>query len=334
MNLFDPSILLMLEAAAPFLILSIVLALVILSGKKKMKNAAKNLILEVKANDKRERDSINDFLTNKLNIDEKTTKTTVKKITNERKFLLRNIISGILDKNIEAISNLNEDLSRVCRQYHQLEIDIKKDEPEKVAEEAIEEIAVESQGGNEKVLKKEIKNLKQEVHITLTTLNNIFREFSSMFGEDVPTSDMSVDQIITAMENFSGKEGAKPISDNDQEIRSSEAIKEESDSNFEVADNLAEVSEPTEEELSSNEEKNDGEVAIELPEEASISEQLDSIMGDEDDNDNLSVTTEEEIDDIDDALNMLELDSTDNEGEPDWGDAFAESGDVMEEEKG
>jgi chromosome segregation ATPase len=53
-------------------------------------------------------------------------------------------------------------------------------------------------------LKQEIKGLKQEVHITLTTLNNIFAEYSSMFGEEVTRKDMSVEQILTAMESFSG----------------------------------------------------------------------------------------------------------------------------------
>jgi len=338
MNTLDPSLFLMIEAAAPFFILSIVLALALMSGRKKMKKAARQLILDVKSSEKRDRDAVKLFLKDKLHLDKKQIKKASKKILNERKFLLRNIISGILDKNLEAISLLNQDLNRVCKQYHQLEIA----EVEAKVEESTEEVAEEPKEDKIKQLKKDIKSLKQEVHITLTTLNNIFKEFSSMFGENAPEGDMSVDQIITAMESFSNKESSDAPERVETDSKS-ELVSEESDAKVEP-ESVAEVSEQVEEKSDSDEQadpvdevnsvsgddKTDDEP---LPEDASISEQLDDILGD-DSADDLDFSGVDEVDDIDGALDMLELDSTDEEeSEPDWGDAFAESGDVMEDDK-
>jgi len=336
MNTFDPSLLLMIEAAAPFFILSIVLTLTLTGGKKKMRKAVKQLILDVKSSEKRDRDAVKVFLKDKLNLDNKQIKKASKKILNERKFLLRNIISGILDKNLEAISLLNQDLNRVCKQYHQLEVA----EIEVKVEEVTEEVEEESKEDKTKQLKKDIKSLKQEVHITLTTLNNIFKEFSSMFGENVPEGDMSVDQIITAMESFSNKESSivpdsiePPLESKPESAESAAKVEPKS---------VTEVSEQLEEKNDSNKQtpveeykvvSEDAETDDEsFPEDASISEQLDNILGD--DADDIDFSGVDEVDDIDGALDMLELDSTDEEeGEPDWGDAFAESGDVMEDDK-
>jgi len=331
MNTIDLPLLLMVEAAAPFLILSIVLATALMNDKKKMKEAAKQLILDVKGSEKRDRDAVKFFLKEQLNLDEKQVKKASKKILNERKFLLRNIISGILDKNLEAISLLNQDLDRVCKQYHQLElaeVEVLLEEPEEVLNEEPEE---EPKEDKTKALKKEIKGLKQEVHITLTTLNNIFKEFSSMFGEDAPDGDMSVDQIITAMESFSNKETSS-TSESDETISEPEP---ELETEQEQVD---EVSENTDEVVGSIEQVDDilkdTNISEEpLAEDASISEQLENILGD-DATDDLDFSDVDAADDIDGALDMLELDSTDEEeGEPDWGDAFAESGDVMEDDK-
>ncbi|MFT6734101.1 MAG: hypothetical protein ACJAS9_002296 [Polaribacter sp.] len=323
MNTIDLPLLFMVEAAAPFFILSIVLATALMNDKKKMKEAAKQLILDVKGSEKRDRDAVKFFLKEQLNLDEKQVKMASKKILNERKFLLRNIISGILDKNLEAISLLNQDLDRVCKQYHQLEL--------AEVEVLLEEPKEEPKEDKTKALTKEIKGLKQEVHITLTTLNNIFKEFSSMFGEDAPDGDMSVDQIITAMESFSNKETSS-TSESDETISEPEP---ELETEQEQVD---EVSENTDEEVGSIEQVDDilkdTNISEEpLAEDASISEQLENILGD-DATDDLDFSDVDAVDDIDGALDMLELDSTDEEeGEPDWGDAFAESGDVMEDDK-
>ncbi len=293
MNSGDFSFVIIIEAVLPFFVLSIVLLLVILSGRKKYKEAAKTLILNVKSSEKQERESLVRFQTEKLNIKPKAAKKNAKKIINDRKFLIRNLVSGLLDKNVEAISMLDQDLNRISSRYHDL--NVVTPEPVAIVEEEPEETEEEID------LKAEVKSLKQEVHVTLTTLNNIFKEFSSMFGEDdIPEGQMSVDQIITAMESFSGKSAVPE-----------ESLDELDDDDEDSADSLDDQLEESLADLG-------------LADEGVLSDE--GADGDEDD---LDFSMDSAIDDIDSALDGLELDAADEE-EPDWGDAFAESGDTME----
>lgn len=330
MNTENISLLLILEAVLPFVVLSILLILAIMAGRKKFKQAAKSLILDVKANEDKEKQAITFFLTEKLAIDEKAAKKKVKKIMNERKFLVRNLVSGILDKNVEAISQINQDLCRVTSRYHQLEVmAAPQEEPQ-------QEISEEEQQALDS-LKSEIKSLKQEIHITLTTLNNIFKEFSSMFGEDdIPEGEMSVDQIITAMESFSGKDAV----DNDDSFETDEI----EDSNENLTDDLdlsddepqtAPQTAPAASTEPQTESQETQQQNTAMDEESSVQsyqkgeESLESSSDDE----SLDFAVDSAIDDIDSALDELELgESEDDDDEPDWGDAFAESGDKMEGE--
>ncbi|MCW8997630.1 MAG: hypothetical protein OQK04_02785, partial [Kangiellaceae bacterium] len=191
--------LIIVEVALPFFILSVILIWVLVSSKRKNKEAVRQLILRIKNNEEAQKQAVSAFLTDKAGLEQTAVKKQTKKIINERKFLFRNLISSLLDKNEKALIGLEDDLSRIVKHYHDL--DIQASTAEEEVEEAEETEDVDA-------LKQEIKSLKHEVHITLTTLNNIFAEFSSMFGEEVPETEMSVDQIITAMESFSGKGGA------------------------------------------------------------------------------------------------------------------------------
>jgi len=326
---------LVLEFSLPFILLSIVLVMVIIGGRKKFKEAAKRLILSVKTTEDSERDELLNYLSNKLGYDEKQAKKKAKKIINERKFLIRNMVSGLLDKNVEAISQLNNDLSRVTDCYKNLEVIIAVAEEQSEAEPEIQESA------EEKELRSEIKSLKQEVHITLTTLNNIFKEFSSMFGEDdIPQGQMSVDQIITAMESFSGKSVVQEVEELPNEslqvpesVTEPEAVSEPEPeaavaAKAETETEAEEVSTKPETEISSVSEAVEA-PAIE-PENQSEAEVATETVVDSAEAEELDFAIDSAIDDIDSALDGLELDASDEE--PDWGDAFAESGDKMEDE--
>ncbi len=332
MKFDDFSWILVLEAVLPFVILSIILIFTITSGRKKFKLAARKLILSVKTNEPDEKKAIYQFLTSNLSLDKKLAKKQVKKLMNERKFLIRNLVSGLLDKNIEAISQLNDDLCRVSAAYHQLKPVVTEQAapPEEVVEEVSDTDQTEVND-----LKKEIKSLKQEVHITLTTLNNIFKEFSSMFGEDdVPKEQMSVDQIITAMESFAGA-SSEPVAvaeEENQEDTTADATEEPN-----TQETTAEEAEESDTQEATAEEAEKADETLEAAPEETLDAQLeqslkdmgvdDTALGEDVPNDDL----DNALDDIDSALDELELDASDDE--PDWGDAFAESGDVMESDE-
>jgi|GEM_PF-2890044 len=318
------------EIALPLLILSIVLAWVLLSNYKKNKEAARNLILKIKNNEDNEKQALLSFLTDKIALDEDKAKKTCKKIINERKFLFRNLISGLLDKNLEAIAALESDMSRITRHYHQLEIQAAtSSESEETADEAeLESIDQ---------LKQEVKSLKHEIHITLTTLNNIFAEFSSMFGEEVPETEMSVDQIITAMESFSNKGGEASSDDETDELGAIDEVDDEPDAFAEVEDALDDIAAEDSETSSEGDETSDAppihseEVEAEevgsteeTPvEETTVAETTEVKESQE----SLDFSLDDELDDIDSALDELELGATSEDDDPSWDEAFEESGD-------
>ena len=326
-----------LEVALPFVVLSLVLTWVLISAKKKNKAAVRALILRIKNNEQKQRDLLYDFLTNKLAIEETTAKKSSKKIINERKFLFRNLISVLLDKNMNALVELEDDLSRITSHYHQLNVELK----------AVEEEPVEVETEDVEALKQEIKTLKHEVHITLTTLNNIFGEFSSMFGEEVPDTEMSVDQIITAMESFSGKDPSEPDSDEEasfDELDEPDAFAEAEESEAEETeafdigseDIATEQPEMPAEELNVADVENDGLEELEVIEEHlddsnDADEQPDDFES-ADEDESLDFSIDSELDDIDSALDELELGASAEDDEPSWDDAFAESGDKKADE--
>ncbi|MCF6192909.1 MAG: hypothetical protein L3J46_01075 [Kangiellaceae bacterium] len=324
-----------------------------MAGRKKFRLAAKKLIKAVKSNENVEREKLITFQTEKLAIEANTAKKNAKRIINERKFIVRNLVSGLIDKNVEAISLLDQDISNLTDKYHQLKVGLATTEPitEDVPVEKVEQSALVENKSKE--LKKEIKNLKQEVHITLTTLNNIFKEFSSMFGEDdVTDSQMSVDQIITAMASFAGKSNStteigtnkaadtdtnevaevneEPETEIESELQAEVGAKDESESD---PIKVTTTQQPDESEPVKSEPAKSEDASGAKPDEKEVKKEQAVPTPDPKDDaadkaDDLDFSVDAAIDDIDSALDELELDSTDEE--PDWGDAFAESGDTME----
>ncbi len=331
-----------LEFALPFILLSIVLSIVLINGKRKNKNAIRELILRIKNNEGAQRESLENFLNTKLKFEAEASKKQVKKIINERKFLFRNMISALLDKNDKALIELENDLSRITQHYHDL--DIKLEVNEVVADEEVEQVDVEPYEETIKEQKQEIKTLKHEVHITLTTLNNIFGEFSSMFGEEVPDTEMSVEQIISAMESFSNGASGTPVDNNEEDT--SEDLADEPDAFSESTETLEDTGASVDTKIGSESDNGEMELDLDEPDKPEPKAQEDNSPGantimqsdlveEPDTNaqaeEPLDFSIDDELDEIDNALDGLEL-GANEDAEPSWDDAFAESGDKKEDE--
>ncbi|MDH5629261.1 MAG: hypothetical protein OEY96_03810 [Gammaproteobacteria bacterium] len=294
------------EITLPFFLLSVI-TLVLLAKKRKFnQKIARDLIQSIKNNETEHKSELLSFLKEKLSQDEESASNICSSILNERKFLFRNLISGLLDSNAELLISLDKDMSRIVQKYHDLEVvSAKKTKtPDGVSDESEEDLPeiVER-------LKGENKSLKQEVHVTLTTLNNIFGEFSSMFGEEVPKNKMSVDQIINAMETFSSQNSGSGIDDEDDiEVVSEKEEVQENTTDSEILPEKDAV-ETSEQDTSAESSDLDGTInAVVEPE---IDDELD------------------ELDSMLDALESGEDKSGSNDDEPSWDDAFEESGDKM-----
>jgi len=209
--------LLVVEIVLPFVIVSILLIVLLVRGQSRYKDAMRELILNVKDNEPVQKEATQRFLHEKLGLDEKAVEKHSADIIRERKFFFRTFVSSVLNKDVENLASLDEELSRITEKYHDLAVGSAtkpaQDESDASSDTSALNSQLEAKEAQIEALKQESKSLKQEVHITLTTLNNIFAEYSSMFGEDIAKKDMSVEQILTAMESFSGAKSEDSSSD-------------------------------------------------------------------------------------------------------------------------
>ncbi|NVJ60217.1 MAG: hypothetical protein HWE27_07505 [Gammaproteobacteria bacterium] len=210
--------LLVIEIILPFIILALVLTVVLIRGKSRLKDAMRELIINVKDNEPVQKESTQRFLHEQLGISEAETEKLSNALIKERKFFIRTLVSSLLNKDIEALATLDEELSRLTERYHALKpantaATETSDSYEDDESSSALQSEVESKVAEIEELKDKNKGLQQELHITITTLNNIFSEYSSMFGEEVTKKDMSVEQILTAMESFSGTKSTESSSE-------------------------------------------------------------------------------------------------------------------------
>ncbi|MCO7227271.1 hypothetical protein [Pleionea sp. CnH1-48] len=283
---------LILEIVLPFLILSIVLIVMLMKGSSRYKEAMRELIINVKDNEDSQKQSLSKFLKENLGLSEEDADTHIKELIKERKFFFRSFVSSILNKDVESLSLMDEELSRLTEKYHKITPGNVSAGVEEDIEDNSDDLQSEIERKNTQIeeLKSESKSLKQEVHVTLTTLNNIFAEYSSMFGEEVEQKNLSVEQILTAMESFAGKSASS-------------------------ADDAEEPVEASVDEAPADEAPVDADEEIEA--DMAVAEDPDSP-------DDLELSDEPE--DESSLLDDMPLESTDDD-EPSWDEAFAEMDD-------
>jgi len=205
------NLILLLEIVVPLLLLSIALSVVILGRKHKDKKALQHLISQYKDKEDGRRESVIKFLKSKADLEDPVRKDAAKKLLQARKSFLQKLINAYLTRKPEAISNLDNELSIITRAYHEISITIPQekivDSIDRDDSAPVEDIRTVTQNGPE--LDEELKNLREknnnleiELQTTLSTLNSIFSEYTSMFGEETEKKDMSVDDILSAMESF------------------------------------------------------------------------------------------------------------------------------------
>lgn len=232
----------MVEIILPFLALAIILLVVLMRSKSRLKDAMRELILNVKENEAVNKEAIQRFLHEKLGYADSDVDKLSAEIIKERKFFFRTFVSSLLNKDIENLALLDEELSRITERYHNLAAGAVAPAEATVDDDAGEssllQSDLEAKLAEIEELKEKNKSLKQEVHVTLTTLNNIFAEYSSMFGEEVVKKDMSVEQILTAMESFSGEKSA-PSSSEPPAESSQAQVETETVDDLELEENAA-----------------------------------------------------------------------------------------------
>ena len=313
------SFLIILEFVAPFAIVSIILLLMLLKGSKKNKQGLNQLLEGVQNSEESYRESLIEFL-KKTGFEDKELEEAVLLFTKNRRAFFKLLLTSLTQNDADLMQGVGAKFTDIINHYHKLSIQSTPVE----AEDEIEEEQVAQDDSEIKVFKRENKRLKAEVHVSVSALNSLFKEYASMFGE-IPdkNQDMSVQQILEAMEKFTKGE-FKP--DN---ITSD--LPPEMQNETENA-----PSDPLTTEQSSGD---DDEAEIEVSDDEPVAEEK---VVSEDDASNEPNWDEafEEVETAgksssDDSAEPAAVESAENElaaeeTEPSWDEAFEESGDAVE----
>ena len=186
----------------PFVVLSLVLFLQSSGRKKKDKKALQALIDQTKSDESEHRKAIAEFLTSKAGMKEgDALNEAVDNVYSARKGVLQKLITAFLTRDRKHIENINAELNPLVDTYQTMELAVISESLKSEGDTPPEKDTSHLEATIEK-LKKENKNLKVEVHTTLATLNAIFTEYASIFGDVKDKKDMTVDEILSAMESF------------------------------------------------------------------------------------------------------------------------------------
>lgn len=216
------STVLLFELLLPPVVLAAVLAVAILRRRRKDVRAMRVLVDKVQARDGERLSALRAFLADHQGFGEPELGQRVILIDSQRKAFYQALVQAFLKHDAEAIARLDEPLDAYVDAYHLLAHQ-ERSEPAP---------AVPGEGEDTARLQADNRRLKDELAITLSTLNNIFAEYTSMFGEQAERTDLSVDEIIAAMEKYSGQQPGKqePALDSETVVSSGMAMLAEADS--------------------------------------------------------------------------------------------------------
>lgn len=198
--------LLMLEILLPLAVLIVVLVFASLRRRRQDVAGMRRLVETLQSTDEARKQALRTFLAEQLGFEDPDLSQRITLIETQRKAVYKVLIQAFLKHDAEAIAQLHEPLDAYADIYHLL---------------AHQQNFAAAAGGDDDrgneahatALRKENRRLKDEVNITLGTLNNIFAEYTSMFGEQIDRAQMSVEEIIAAMEKYSGQ----PVADTPDE---------------------------------------------------------------------------------------------------------------------
>ncbi len=314
------SFLIILEFVAPFALVSVVLLMILLKGNKKSKDSLNKLLQGVQDSEENYSEKLIEFF-KKIGLEDKVLDDAVHLFSKNRRAFFKRLLSSLTLKDAELMLSVGPKFTDLVEQYHQLEF-------QATAVEVEEEEISEEKGtdfSEVKVFKRENKRLKAEVHVSVSALNSLFKEYASMFGE-VPDEkqEMSVQEILESMEKFTKGE-FKP--DNITDDLPPEMLDEKSQ-----IDEPKSATEDHDEEKSTNDgEQKDAvtneEVEIVENETATVDNETSENIADES-----NLEDDSTVHESTETVDVVENDEKDDDSEPNWDEAFEEAGETMPDE--
>lgn len=192
--------LIVLLFSVPPALIAIGLALWIITWRQRERAAVRRLLEGVKAQDEVQQAALKQFLSANMHLDDKKAEKQAVTIQQARRDLQKAVLSALLERSATRAEAVNVAISTFAAAYQALE-PVLPTVPAPVTSSG-------RSGEDAGRFREENERLRREVQMTLGTLNNIFAEYASMFGDENTRRDMSVDQILQSMQALSEGSGS------------------------------------------------------------------------------------------------------------------------------
>lgn len=206
-------LLIVLALSVPSLLTAVVLAVLIIRRKAQERSGVERLLAAVKANELEFRAALAQRLITDFHCEEETAGQTADSLVKQRRQTYKQVLTALLEREPTALTRLEPSIAGFADAHLKalaaLSLHAGKREvmPAAVPPSLIPQAPPTDAG--EAVLRMENDRLRREVSLTLSTLNNIFAEYASMFGDEQTRRDMSLPEILSAMQHLA--EGEQPL---------------------------------------------------------------------------------------------------------------------------
>ncbi|MFZ5843027.1 MAG: hypothetical protein ACOY3E_09020 [Pseudomonadota bacterium] len=199
-----------LALSGPAVVVAIVLAVLIIKRKAQDRRAVELLLMAVKAAEPAYREHLLGKLGSSGHADPDKLAALVDKLIKGRRQYFKQVLAALLDRKPSGLLAMEPAL----QQYSELHLQgMAVLARSMVPAPAVAEAAATAASGSgaatfagEGQLRSENDRLRREVGLTLSALNNIFAEYASMFGDEHTRRDMSLEEILSSMQQLAAGE--------------------------------------------------------------------------------------------------------------------------------
>lgn len=207
---------LVLALSGPAVIVAIVLAMLLLKRKAQDRRAVELLLNAVKTAEPTYREQLLGKLGAGGHADPVKLEALVDKLIKGRRQYFKQVLAALLDRKPTGLLGMEPALQQYSELHLQgMAVLARTPAPAAAASVATgvadATVAMAAHGASEASLRSENDRLKREVGLTLSALNNIFAEYASMFGDEHTRRDMSLEEILSSMQQLAAGEPPAPV---------------------------------------------------------------------------------------------------------------------------